>query len=499
MTALATETSTGVGVIETHISSVFLTADRAYKLLKPVEMPFLDFRVSAERIAATDRELALNRRIAPDVYLGTADVREDGELVDRMIVMRRLPASRSLSALVDDPSFPDHIRSVARAIAAFHSGLEPVQPAEMATNAAVRANWNDNFDVIDAHVGTTIDRRDHDRARALVDEYLTGTSALFDARIRDGFVRDGHGDLIADDIFCLDDGPRIIDCLAFNDAWRTADVLCDIAFLAMDIERLAGPSAAASFVGYYLEFSALQHPQSLAHHYIAYRAHVRAKVALLRYEQGDAPSAVAARTFHRLALRHLERGRLRMILIGGGPGVGKSTVARDVADHFGYPVLATDDIRKDLTATPHDEHRFSEVGGGIYDAETTDRAYGELLHEAELLLDAGVGVVLDASWSSAAHRRAARVLATRCGVHCVEMECTLDAAIAKERVARRLSNPWNPSDATPEIVDALNAARVPWPTALRVPTGQPVDDVAREAIEKISRADRSGSEMEVLS
>ncbi len=484
---MTTENGAAVGVAETHISWVFFTPDRAFKLLKPVTMPFLDHSDPRTRIAATDREFELNQAIAPDVYLGLADVREGDELVDRMIVMRRLPADRKLSALVDDDRFTTCLRAVGRAVAVLHARQEPVIPAPMATAGAVRSYWDENFAAIEPHVGTVVDRDEYRRVRSLVDAYLTGRESLFDARIRDGFVRAGHGDLIADDIFCLDDGPRIVDCLAFNDNWRIGDVLWDIAFLVMDIHRLAGESAATALLAWYEEFSSLHHPSSLAHHYIAYRAHVRTKIACLRHAQGDAASADMARELHRLTLHHLERARLRLILIGGGPGVGKSTLARDVADHLDCAVIATDEIRKDLTDTPHDEHRFAEPGGGIYDVTTVDAVYAEQLREARLLLDAGRAVVLDASWARAAHRDAARAVARECRVELVEIDCELEPAIAKERVARRLGDLWNPSDATPDIVDALNAAREPWPTSMKVSTQQSTREVLADTIARIER------------
>ncbi len=459
-------------VIETHISWIFRTPDRAYKMMKPVRMPFLDQSDPAMRVVAARTEFELNRRIAPDVYLGLADVHEEGNLVDRMIVMRRLPDDRRLSRLADAPDFSDRLREVARTIAAFHSGRSPVQPAPMAARDAVRTNWEDNFSVIGQHVGTVIPEEDVERARALATAYLSGRGLLFEERIRDGFVRDGHGDLIADDIFCLDDGPRIIDCLAFADDWRIGDVLLDIAFLVMDVHRLAGPDHAARLLTWYQEFSGEHHPVSLAHHYIAYRAHVRTKVACLRHAQGDPTSAALARRHHDLVLEHLEAARIRMILVGGGPGTGKSTLAGGIADHFGYPVLATDEIRKDVTATPHTEHRYAAPGAGIYDDSTVDAVYDEQLREAALLLDRGQGVVLDGSWTRERHRRAARELAARHAAELVEIECVVDAASAKERIIGRLTRSSAMSDATPGVADHLRSLWEPWDQAMKVPTDQ---------------------------
>ena len=340
----------------------------------------------------------------------------------------------------------------------------------MATRDAVLANWEGNLRDIAPYVGSILDEDDFKRAESLIHHYLNHREPLFEHRIANGFVREGHGDLTANDIYCLDDGPRIIDCLAFNDDWRISDVLADIGFLVMDVHRLRGASASQSLLDWYQEFGNERHPTSLAHHYIAYRAHVRAKVACLRYGQGDEASADQARIYHDLALTHLELGRIRLIMIGGGPGVGKSTVARGICEHFGYTVLVNDEIRKDVTATPRNEHRFADPGGGIYDEATTDRTYDEMLREAQVLLDRGEGLVLDASWSRQVHRERARELARQHGAELVELECVLPPAVAKERIRSRIAATFDSSDATPDTVDYIAANRDPWRSATIIPT-----------------------------
>ena len=121
--------------------------------------------------------------------------------------------------------------------------------------------------------------------------YLAGRDALFQHRIDDGWVRDGHGDLMADDIYLLPDGPRILDCLEFDERYRIGDVVNDVDFLAMDLERLGRPDLARRFLALYREMAAAPWPASLAHHLIAYRAHVRAKVGALRQVHGEVVEA----------------------------------------------------------------------------------------------------------------------------------------------------------------------------------------------------------------
>lgn len=296
-----------------------------------------------------DPYLFLNRRLTSDVYLGVADVfAPDGAPCDHLVVMRRLPARRRLSSLVSAGVRADEcVRDVARTVAAFHAKAAAA-PKEVATRDAVRRNWEDNLDVLRGHVSHVIDRDEFDAVALLAERYLAGRETLFTARIDGGYVRDGHGDLLADDIFCLDDGPRILDCLDFADHYRYGDILLDVAFLAMDLERLGAPDLSARFLDWYQEFSGEHHPLSLAHHYVAYRAHVRAKVACLRAGQGAADEVQLARVFHALTLRHLQTARVRLVLVGGLPGTGKSTIAGGLSDTRDWALLRSDVIRKDL-------------------------------------------------------------------------------------------------------------------------------------------------------
>jgi aminoglycoside phosphotransferase family enzyme/predicted kinase len=478
-----------VAVAETHISTVFFAGERAFKLLKPVVMPFLDYSATSVRLDAIDRELDLNRRMAPDVYLGTADVVERGVVTDRFLVMRRMPTRLRLPELLKTTEWSDDLRKIARKVAQFHSVLPSEQNvAEIATRDAVRRNWRDNSDTINKFIGSVFRQRAVSEVEYLYESYLAGREHLFAQRIASGLIKDGHGDLTAEDIFCLEDGPRILDCLAFRDDLRIADVLCDIAFLAMDVERLGGPDQAAELMRAYGEFSNEHHPTSLAHFYIAYRAHVRAKVACLRMaqrsnEENKTAAVELARRYHDLCLSHLREAELRVILVGGGSGTGKTTLASGISSALGWITLSSDEIRKELTGHSHTDDCTAPYGEGIYTTEITERTYRTMVERASLLLKQGESVVLDATWSEQKERERIREAAILAGARLTELECALPLLAAQSRAKARMeaSTPHS-SDATPETIKLAFGERSAWPEAHPINTSESTKDVLSQVL-----------------
>lgn len=406
-------------VTETHISVVLLAGSRAYKLCKPVRLQFLDYSTRERRRRALTRELELNRRFAPDVYLGLLNLVDDsGNVHDHALVMRRMPADRRLTRVLagGGADAEKAVRDVAKAVAAIHaSAPRPSGAADAARRASVSENWVENERQMQGFVGSILDRDIFERIGELQRTYLSGRGPLFERRIASGHAIDGHGDLLAEDIFCLDDGPRILDCLAFDDRLRYGDVLADIAFLAMDVERLAGEHLTRELLRYYGEFSGEHHPSSLADHYIAYRAQVRSKVACLRTAQGDTEAVELARQHLALCHTHLEQARVRFVLIGGPPASGKSTLANALADRTGWLVLRSDELRKEMAGLPLESDASAEFEQGLYRPAAVAATYRELLLRAGRLAEEGETVILDASWTTAEQRAAARYAAARAG------------------------------------------------------------------------------------
>ncbi|MGZ4593498.1 MAG: bifunctional aminoglycoside phosphotransferase/ATP-binding protein [Actinomycetes bacterium] len=475
---------------ETHSGVVLLLGDVAYKLKKPVTLPFLDYSTTARRREACERELVLNRRFSPDVYLGVGALTTPSGESEPTVMMRRMPADRRLSAILDHADTADSVREVARLVARFHSGAERSQAtAAEGRRDEVLRRCEHNLDEAARLPGTPISSELIAAVRSGAERYLAGREVLFQQRIEEGRVLDGHGDLLADDIFCLPDGPRVLDCLEFDDRLRHLDQIDDVACLAMDLERLGHAELAGGLLRWYSEFSGDHAPASLIHHYIAYRAFMRAKVSAVRRQEpgphpasGEEPVALA-----RLARDHIDAAAVRLVLIGGPPGSGKSTLAGHLSRRLGLAVLDSDSMRKELVGLSARSPAAAGFEEGIYSPASTARTYGELLRRAQLLLERGESVLLDASWSSAHHRAQAARLADAVSAELISLRCDLPAAVADVRIAARRVAGDAVSDADHSIAARMRSRQDVWPESVRLDTARDLAETVDEAVDAVLR------------
>lgn len=476
------EPASRAGVCETHTATLFFVGDRAYKVKKPVDLGFLDYTTVAARRVACEREITLNRRFAPDVYVGLGEFRSpDAEAPEPLVVMRRMPEDRRLSCLVRaGAAVDDVLRSVARHLAAWHATAPRGRDVdEQGTRDALSSRWEASFAQVHALAAEAAVLECLTEIEQLVRRYLAGRERLFDARIEQRRVVDGHGDLLAEDVFCLDDGPRVLDCLEFDDHLRYVDGLDDAAFLAMDLEQLGAPEAAAYFLARYGEYSGDPAPQSLWHHYVAYRAFVRAKVSLIQARQGAPGAQAASRLLAAMALRHLRTSAVGLTVVGGLPGSGKSTLSGALADRLGVTLLSSDRIRKELAGIPAEQPAAAGYGEGLYTPEWTARTYAALLDHAALLLSSGESVVLDATWSDAAQREAAVRAAERTSADLVALHCQVPGDVSAARLSTRAPGA---SDADAGIATAMAAREPPWSEAVPVDTSGALESAVAQAL-----------------
>jgi hypothetical protein len=306
----------------------------------------------------------------------------------------------------------------------------------------------------------------------LTEDFLSGRRPLFDDRIATERIVDGHGDLLAEDVFCLPDYPRVLDCIEFDDRLRWVDSLDDACFLAMDLEHLHRVDLAQRFLTWYLELSGSSAVASLQHHYVAYRAFVRAKVSCIRAAQGLHSAAADADTYARLALSHLRAGQPQLLLVGGAPGTGKTTLARAIAERQGWVALSSDEVRRQLPEKYQDR----------YSPEAKEATYHLLLQHARHALERGQCVVADATWGDPAMRTAAQDAAAVTASELVALECQAPVEVSSARAQRRLAAGRDASEAGADIARHLAAARGPWPEAITIATDTTPDDSLRKAL-----------------
>jgi len=277
--------------LQTHISHIFLTQDRAYKVKKPVNFGFLDFSTLEKRIHFSFQEVALNSRLSPDIYLGVKGLGKiddqwkwldpDDQGVEEVVVeMIRLPQEGFLQHLIMKDQVPsDAINKVAKKVARFHQET-PTDPsmAILGMPEGFQENTQENFYQTRGLIGLSISQSQWSLVKEKTEEFYKAKGPLMKERAREGMVKDCHGDLHSQHI-CLWRGKvYIFDCIEFNDRFRYGDVASEVAFLMMDLEFLMKPQLAQAFLDHYLKERRDETLTQVLNFYKCYRAFVRGKV-----------------------------------------------------------------------------------------------------------------------------------------------------------------------------------------------------------------------------
>jgi aminoglycoside phosphotransferase family enzyme/predicted kinase len=439
---------------ETHISWVLLAGELAFKLKKPLRLPFLDYGTLERRHELCREEVRLNSRLAPEVYRGVRAVvpaadgvriadDDDAAAIEYAVEMRRYADDSTLDRrLAAGTAAEPEVRDVAHRLARFHADAA-IPPEPERAVPALEAMLAENF----ATLGElAVDPAALDDGRRLADAFLTGRRTQLGGRARSGSVRDGHGDLRAEHVV-LERGIEIVDCVEFDPALREIDVALDLAFLAMDLRRF-DERLARALVTAYREAGGDPGDDALLGFFAAQRALIRAKVALVRAGQvggadAERRSADAARLLE-LAGRLAWGVRLGPIaVVCGGAATGKSTLAAALAARSGACVLSSDVVRKELLGIPP----TTRAPQSAYSAEMNRQTYLELGRRAA----AEEPVVVDATFRYAADREAFAVATGAAAEDAIWIECRAPAAVIARRAAARSSQPDRVSDADAAI------------------------------------------------
>ncbi len=424
--------------IETHISWVLLAGDFAYKLKKPLVLPFLDYGTADQRRHFCHEELRLNRRFAPNLYLDVVDLA--GEPAVRM---RRFDEAQRLDHVSSQGNLSGaHLTQLARDLDAFQHAVPPA-PTSYGTPERIRADALENFDELACllpHEAAALTR-----LRRWTEAEWQRCEPNFARRRTAGKIREGHGDLHLGNLVLLDGKVVPFDGIEFNADLRHIDVASEIAFTLLDLLDHGRPGLAHWLLDAWLTWSGDHDALSVLRFYLVYRAMVRAKVAGLRGETADWQEAAG---YLALAARLTTPTTPTLTITFGPSGCGKTHASsrRLASADFLHTVRIRSDVeRKRLFGLAPD----ATSDGSIYTPEATTRTYARLAELAEAALTAGWSVIVDAAFLKRAERDQFRSLAGRLGVPFAILAPNAPPDELARRIAARQGDA---SEATPTVL-----------------------------------------------
>lgn len=523
-----------VSIIRTHISSVILAGNNAYKVKRPIKFPFLDFSSVDKRHAQCLRELNVNRRTAPEIYKNVIpitgsiehpELNGTGAVIDWTVKMRRFEAGMLFSELAHKHALTlEHVSDLAQCIARFHLQQMPIEADYIAGQKPTQGWLLESLDEIEQfvkqhsippqvqaskrqnHHEVTVDQSKTlisqiDQLRTLASASWRSSEALRTQRIKDGWIRECHGDLHLKNITLIDDRAVMFDAIEFDDELRMIDVINEVAFTFMDLHAHGLPELSWQFLNEYQQQVGDYTGLKLLSYFTRYRAIIRAKVTLLSAErQSDQPQepidsndshdspyqghsdphsshpweSDGFKPYWSLALNPpMGLSPPHLFLVAGLSGSGKSTVASILSRKAGAVWLRADSERKRLFADAGTEVRYS--------SDASNKTYAQLSAQAKDLLGNGFNVVVDATFlekkyiepferlcEEHQHPKQDDIMASSGST--VEMTfivCQANPEVMAQRINDRQREGKDPSEATTDILDKQQkrfaSAEPPWP------------------------------------
>ncbi|NGP76546.1 AAA family ATPase [Balneolaceae bacterium YR4-1] len=411
--------------VQTHISHVFIADPFVYKFKKPVNFEFLDFSTLEKRKHYCHREVELNRRLCDDIYLGVVEIREqgntfmiesneEGSIVDYAVKMKKLREEYFLHSLIDRNELNrTHLNRITDKLSDFYNSQNPGEEIrQWGEIEKIKYNTDENFRQTKSFIGETIDENSYRSIQKYTREYYDKFSALFESRIKNNCIVDGHGDLHLEHIHITPEKVRIYDCIEFNDRFRYGDTAADLAFLAMDLDFNRCSGEERYFMNRMAEL--LNDSDLLVHldFYKCYRAYVKGKVKSLQSTEEEVgrenmeKARNRAREYFDLSLHYATLGsRATVLVIMGRIASGKSTIASAISNKLNIEHYSSDRIRKRIMGVPLEERADASKREQLYSKEMSLKTYERLLEEAKKHLESRESVILDATYSRREERQ----------------------------------------------------------------------------------------------
>jgi aminoglycoside phosphotransferase family enzyme/predicted kinase len=539
-----------VRLVQTHASFVFVVPPFVYKVKKPVNFGFLNFSTLEKRRHFCEREVELNRRLSPKMYLGVIPISakngrftfgEGDRVVEYAVQMRKLADGYFLDQLVErDEVVPGDLNRIAIVLKQFYQAQQPTEEIEAWGRIdRLRISTDENFRQTRQFIGpaavlissainrdtpspqpsppmwervpegrvrgssrndnrATISRPAFAAIRSYTDRFYSRHTRLFASRIKERRIRDCHGDLHLEHIHVTSRALHIYDCIEFNDRFRYVDVANDAAFLAMDLDYEGRPDLSRHFATQMASALNDDGMLRLMDFYKCYRAYVRGKVESLHSVAHAAPeeerqsSAERARRYFRLALRYAVAGSHPLALVVMGRiASGKSTLAHALGAELGWKVYSSDYLRKKLAGFPLYERSSAAARKRLYSARMTGQTYDRLLTTAEAELQKGHSVILDATFARRAQRELLAVRFGKRGIAWRLLEARASNAAVKQRLRVREAKPDEVSDARLEDFAMLTRlyeppAELPAGLCAKVHTSGPLDQTVTKALRSLA-------------
>jgi aminoglycoside phosphotransferase family enzyme/gluconate kinase len=455
-------------VIETHISWVLLTGLYAYKIKKPLNLGFLDFSTLEKRRHYCFEELRLNSRLAKDIYLdvvtisGTEEqpVFDDSKTaIEYAVKMRQFePDSTFEQLLAQNQITPEQIKQLANIIADFHSKIE-IAKADMdfGSAAMVMQPVRENFSQILQLDG--IDKPNILKHLADWSEQQNSTlDAFFKHRKQTGFIRECHGDLHLGNIALIDSQVVPFDGIDFNPSLYWIDVICEIAFLMMDLQHKQRHDLAFQFLNSYLQQSGDYEGLKLMRFYLVYRAVVMAKVSAIRANQRSCADEHQhdINRYHaylQLANSYTHTSPPTMIIMQGVSGSGKSWLSEQITHRYPVIRIRSDVERKRLHQLSALQQSHSDINSGLYSQTSRDLTYQHLLKLTNKILVSNFSVIVDATFLQQQHRKLFIQLAERLKIPFLIVHTQAKKQTLMQRIKERSKQKNNASEADQKVLE----------------------------------------------